>query len=319
MNARDALAAATRPHCPDCASADLRAVGALPEPRIFAGRPLTEPLDAGTLFDCRGCGLKFRFPVLPKAVYDRLYDNGAVGSWSPSLRADQRLAQAYLETHCRHAKVLDYGCYTGQFLGGLSGGIQRYGVEVNDAAADEARRHAGARVWRDLDAIDDGMRFDVIVCMDVIEHFHSPLVLVRQLLTRLEPGGLLLITTGDADAPLWQRVGSRWWYCSYPEHLSFVSRRWLAHHAAGLGVTLADCQSFNYKDESAFKRLLRWLLFGSAMAASSLAAVAATMRFGRGARAEPSVRALPGVGLGPDHLFIVLRKRQSDQPEVQAR
>lgn len=301
--------------CPDCDSKGLSRIGRLPDVRTFAGRVLDRPVAGGALFECRQCRLKFRHPVIDMQTSDALYDNGSVSAWSSALRTDQRLVLDHLDANTDAGSVLDFGCYTGQFLASLPARFERYGVEISDQAADATRRRAGARVWKDLDSIDPARRFDVIVCMDVVEHFPSPRRLLEALLARLAPAGRLLITTGDADATLWRRFGSRWWYCGYAEHIAFISGPWLRHHAGTLGANIVGCESFNYKDEGGAMRLLRWGALGAALAWTGGAAVLARAP----GRADPpsapsAITSLPGVGLTRDHLFIVIRKAEDDSP-----
>lgn len=295
--------------CPDCQGADPRPIGRLPDVRIFAGRALDRPVAGGILYDCRHCALKFRYPAIDLQTSTALYDNGSVSAWSTSLRADQRIVLDYLGAEVGRGSVLDFGCYTGQFLASLPARFERFGIEISARAAEATRRNAAARVWEDLEAIDAARRFDVIVCMDVVEHFSSPRELLQALLGRLHPGGRLLITTGDADATLWRRIGARWWYCGYAEHIAFISDRWLRHHVEQLGSRVLRCEPFNYKDEGVAMRMVRWAALGGALAWTGIAAALARGP-GRSAPASNALAktSLPGVGLTRDHLFIVIQK-----------
>ena len=63
--------------------------------------------------------------------------------------------------------------------------------------------------------------------IDVIEHVTNPGELLDQALPHLTPGGTLIISTGDAGNVLWRRVfRSRFWYSSFPEHITFPSLRY---------------------------------------------------------------------------------------------
>jgi SAM-dependent methyltransferase len=292
--------------CPDCQSPRTRELGSLPAVAVFAGQRLPQPLPGGRLLLCRRCDLRFRFPAQDLARYETLYDNTLTGVWQlGALRKDQALVQAHVNGDTRVTSVLDFGCYTGQLLAHLRPGLQRFGIEVNAAAAAVAARQAGAQVWRSLGELPAGLCFDTVVAMDVIEHFASPRALMQQLLARLKPGGTLLVTTGDGRAWLWRLLGARWWYCYFPEHIAFISRRWLAHHVVPAGAELVQCLSFNYlgPEPGTFKR--RWTEFLKL----ALRPAKHERKRQRRLRETGEDTGTPGIGLSADHLFVVLRKR----------
>jgi len=294
-------------NCPDCGSPRLNRLGRLPDVAFFAGRRLEQPLPGGELLRCAECDLRFRHPHLGSATYDRLYDNARVDTWtSGALRVDQRLVQAFVRAPTpdrRAPRVLDFGCYAGDFLATLPAGVDKYGVEVNATAAARAASRTGARVEPDLDRFAPELHFDLIVAMDVIEHVPSPRALMERLLRRLAPGGRLVVTTGDGGNWLWRLLGSRWWYCYFPEHIAFVSRRWLYHHAPALHASVQQASTFNYLDERerprlvrGWKELLRYWLDPARHA----------QRQRRHEAEHGSDLGVPGIGLTRDHLLMVL-------------
>ena len=290
--------------CPDCGSAQLRDLGALPDVQHFAGRRQVSAMPGGRLLNCRGCDLRFRFPVLTCEQYATLYDNGDVDVWQVAAqRNDQALVMRELERHVRGASVLDFGCYSGEFLRSLDGQFRKFGVEVNRTAADLAARRASARVETDLDAFEADLTFDFIVAMDVVEHVISPRLLVERLLGRLAPGGRLVLTTGDGGNRLWSVLGAHWWYCYFPEHVAFLSRRWFAFHAGGLGAEVERLDAFSYIARSPIT-LVRGML---RLAFCALLPNAdARSRRRRSERLDRDDGA-PGIGLSRDHLLVVLR------------
>jgi len=289
------------PNCPDCGSDRLAHLGALPAVPYFAGRPLAAALPGGALWRCRVCDLRFRYPLL--ADYRSLYDNANVQAWSSGpLRHDQRLVREVLEQGNCAGRLLDFGCYSGGFLAQLPQRFERFGVEVSAAAAAIARERAGAQVMGSLDAFAPALRFDAIVAMDVIEHVPSPMVLLQQLLSRLAPGGLLVLTTGDGGNLLWRLAGARWWYCYYPEHIGFISQRWLRFHAARIGCRVARVDTFNYLDEprrGARRRWRDWLGY-------LLRPVRHAGKRARHLAEHGSDLGVPGIGLTRDHLLVQL-------------
>lgn len=295
--------------CPDCDSTRLRAIGPLPDVAVFAGRTLPAPLPGGALLHCADCDLRFRHPRLGAAEYDSLYDNSQVDAWEAgALRRDQRLVLACLgqalEPRAMGARVLDFGCYTGALLAALPVGLSRHGVEVNAAAAAVASRRASADVRPRLEDFDGEAPFDAIVAIDVIEHMPSPREWAARLLARLAPGGVLIVTTGDGGNALWRVLGGRWWYCFYPEHISFISSRWLGFHAGRLGARVKRCETFNYLDETPRQRWRRW---PEMMSYAVFRARAERRRIRRVARGDAD-SGVPGIGLTRDHLLVMLTR-----------
>jgi len=78
--------------------------------------------------------------------------------------------------------VLDGGCFTGEFLNYLGNGWQRYGIEINEAAAQYAQK-AGVRViakgFSHIDLLP--MQFDAVVAFDIVEHVEDPSFFLRQM------------------------------------------------------------------------------------------------------------------------------------------
>jgi len=299
-------------NCPDCGCQRLRQLGVLPDVAFFAGSRLQQPLPGGELLHCTRCDLRFRHPHLGTATYDRLYDNARADTWSAGpLRVDQRLVQALAQgtvhapTAAGHGapRVLDFGCYAGDLLASLPAEFDKYGIEVNATAGARAATRAAARVERNLDHLAADLRFDLIVAMDVIEHVPSPRALLKQLVDRLTPGGRLVITTGDGANWLWRLLGARWWYCYFPEHIAFISRRWMHYHAAALGVSVRQVRTFNYLDPAERPRFVRgWKTLWRYVRKPA----AHKLQQQRHAAQHGSDLGVPGIGLTRDHLLLVV-------------
>lgn len=276
----------------------MQSLGPLPDGVTFAGRRLAAPLPGGELLRCRRCDLRWRWPQ--RDDYAALYDNDCVDSWQLGpLRVDQRLVLEALAALPGGGRLLDFGCYRGEFLARAPDRFERFGVEVSSAASALATEHAGARVVTRLDQFEPALRFDAIVAMDVIEHVPSPRALLAEWLARLAPGGRLIITTGDGGALLWRWVSSRWWYCQFPEHIAFLSRPWLRHHLPALGGRLLSATSFNYLQERA-GAARRWRAWLSYLARPSHHARKRARRLA----GEGRDIGIPGAGLSRDHLLV---------------
>ncbi|GIK88474.1 MAG: hypothetical protein BroJett026_39550 [Betaproteobacteria bacterium] len=98
------------------------------------------------------------------------------------------------------ANVLELGAAAGYFTAHLASlGCAVDVVELDAAAADEARRHARRTIVADLDGDAwatelAGARYDTIVCADVLEHLRDGVAMLRRLPPLLAPGGELLLS-----------------------------------------------------------------------------------------------------------------------------
>jgi 2-polyprenyl-6-hydroxyphenyl methylase/3-demethylubiquinone-9 3-methyltransferase len=101
-------------------------------------------------------------------------------------------------------RVLDVGCGGGLLSEGLAeSGAEVTGLEPGEGAVGAARAHLQVSGW-DIDyrqaelgefLTEHPEPFDVITCMEVLEHVPDPAALVRQCAQALKPGGLLFVAT----------------------------------------------------------------------------------------------------------------------------
>lgn len=301
--------------CPSCREPFAELLGDLPDSGWFAGIERDEKMPGGGLYRCARCRLKFRYPVQDLGDYIALYDNSHLLAWdSECTRNDWDLAiGAIREVLPAYARVLDVGCYTGGLLSRLGPWYQRFGIEVNTAAARVAEQ-AGLMVWSSLDDVPAGTRFDAVIACDVVEHLADPEDFLLKLVSWLAEGGILVVTTGDAENRLWERFGANWWYCYYPEHIAFISRPWLRYLAREHDLRIARCEAF-------FHMRHPWPL--------RMLLLAATHWYGRfprsylamarvicklSGKSEP--RSVPGNGASADHLFVMIQRNPGSQVDA---
>lgn len=116
-------------------------------------------------------------------------------------------------------RLLDVGCNEGR-------GLERYrdnsfdaeGLELNDRAAEIARAR-GFIVHSDLDALQAGLPYDIVILSNVLEHSLDPVKMLLQINRVLRPGGQLWISCPNYRS--WQRklFGSRWINWHVPFHI----------------------------------------------------------------------------------------------------
>jgi SAM-dependent methyltransferase len=113
--------------------------------------------------------------------------------------AARRDIEPLLPAHC--PRVLELGCGAGATLAWLKGaGRAGYtvGVEIFPAAAEQARAVVDEVICRDFERADipqDTERFDLILCLDVLEHLVDPWQTIDRLVRHyLAVGGTILVS-----------------------------------------------------------------------------------------------------------------------------
>ncbi len=138
------------------------------------------------------------------------------------------------------AKVLDYGCGSGEYLLRLYPlGHELHGAEY-DPQLVGSLADRGIRVADVANLQDDhwGAEFDHITLAHVLEHVPDPLALLRRLLGWLKPGGTLYLEVPNGGASGLAIFGRYWRGLEAPRHFALPTRRALyaALRDAGFGA-----------------------------------------------------------------------------------
>ena len=139
--------------------------------------------------------------------------------WSVDAANWAELQEPYLEPAFRagldavgvgdRTRLLDVGCGAGLLaeplarLGATVTGIDA-SPEVIGIACDHAGGQGLAIDYREGDVQQLDGQFDLITCMEVIEHVAEPAAFLEALAKRLAPGGLLVMSTPNATS--WSRL-----------------------------------------------------------------------------------------------------------------
>ncbi|TGG95810.1 bifunctional 2-polyprenyl-6-hydroxyphenol methylase/3-demethylubiquinol 3-O-methyltransferase UbiG [Natronospirillum operosum] len=137
------------------------------------------------------------------------FDQVAARWWDPAgefrpLHDINPLRADYIDRHTRGVagkKLLDVGCGGGLLAEAMAvRGAQVLGIDLSTIALDVAREHAqagGLNVDYRHSAVEelDEQDFDIITCLEMLEHVPAPEAIIAACAERLKPGGDLIVST----------------------------------------------------------------------------------------------------------------------------
>ena len=203
--------------------------------------------DGCGIFQCRDCGLGRTETTGfdPSRYYRGDYFTGGHSDGYPDylgtepiLRREFARTVDVIRRYCPRGRLLDVGCAYGFFLQEAKPFFDVSGIELAEDAAAHARR-SGLNV---LTGVADEASLarlgamDVIVLLDVIEHLPSPRDTLALCARHLNPGGIIVITTGDFGSLYARLAGAHWRLMTPPQHLWFFSRESILRMAASLAL-----------------------------------------------------------------------------------
>jgi SAM-dependent methyltransferase len=299
------------PICRLCESDDVTDLGAIPDSDYFAGRVLLEPLSGGRLFHCRSCSSMFRHPILSASKYLELYEHGNPTQWSGGAdRHDLGIVRSEILANPGLSKILDIGCGTGDFLFSLPKDFQKFGIEPS-AAADHAELRGITIIARQIENVPALTRFNVVTMIDVIEHVVDPTSLLIRAYAHLEPGGKIILSTGDPDCSIWRQIfKSRFWYVSFPEHITFPSfgfcQNWCEKHNAVPHRKMVTRYHILSGWRMALNFLMQAAFYVSPIAFSCVGRVTARLQGSPTPRRQTFSPGVPGLFV--DHHILIIEK-----------
>lgn len=301
--------------CPSCASHSVRQVGPIPPSNTFAGRVLDYVLPGGFLWECLDCCLGFRYPRLPKTEVDGLYRLGNNESWPEPVggRTDWMLISKMISSISGIKRVLDVGCFDGRFLEYLGQGYERFGLEIHKEAAERARQRGVNIIADDYSELSSNqLQVDAVLAIDVIEHSYDPQEFLACLASVVREDGIIIITTGNTDAPTWRLMGSGYWYCHIAEHMSFINPAWAQNVAQHIGLEVIAVKRFSHMEDDKFSHRL-YEIFANLVYRVSLRLFSGLRRLGGGGidvKAYPELLHVPPYWLSArDHVLVAFKKR----------
>ena len=228
-------AATTTTRCPCCRRGDFRHWMSVPD-RFFGGASNYD------LLRCPACFHVWLSNPPAADEWDRYYDSAFHSAVAWSGETSPRRWRSHLQFISKYkvwGSVLDIGCSSGAFLGYLKGGPWKlHGIEADQGTAERARIRTGAEVFAGdvLNAHFPHNKFDVITCIDVLEHLSEPREVLRKVHNWLKPGGLFYVYVPNIMS--WEaRIFRSCWFGLYlPRHVHHFSTRSLTELANSVGL-----------------------------------------------------------------------------------
>ena len=196
------------------------------------------------IYRCESCNLFQLSPLPSNDMLARLYENYYnFGGSKDGLYTDLR--SAFLDSpiyllwmaidgdisfHSRvgQGRLLDVGCNEGRGLQIYkNNGFEAEGLELNERAAAEARKHGFSVSTDSLEDFRPERPYDVVVLSNVLEHSLQPQKMLLHIASIIKQGGYLWVSCPNADS--WQRglFGQYWINWHVPFHIMCFSQRTL--------------------------------------------------------------------------------------------
>jgi SAM-dependent methyltransferase len=162
----------------------------------------------------------------------------------PVLRREFARTVKFIRRFHSGGRLLEIGCAYGFFLEEAARFYDVAGIEIADAAVAFCRSRGLSvisGVAEESSLTQFGM-LDIIVLLDVIEHLPDPSRTLALCRKRLNPGGVIVITTGDFASFYARLAGPRWRLMTPPQHLWFFTPESIRRlsHSVGLKVETCD-------------------------------------------------------------------------------
>jgi hypothetical protein len=188
-------------------------------------------------FDCPYCSLRFVNPrYLASDIYDNDYFQGASHGFGFSNYEEDKIAseeylRKYLKwintfTRVKSKKLLDVGAANGYFVDlANKSGLDALGLEISNSAVDWAVKLERPVIQGTLETLNDGIVYDVITALDVLEHIPDPLIFLKIARTKISNDGIILINVPYLGSAFSRISGKSWHAYLPPEHWMYFNKK----------------------------------------------------------------------------------------------
>jgi 2-polyprenyl-6-hydroxyphenyl methylase / 3-demethylubiquinone-9 3-methyltransferase len=172
-----------------------------------------------------------------------------------------RLRYVELAAGLRDARVIDVGCGGGILSESMArSGARVLGIDLSQAVLDVAELHAlEAKLAVEYQAVaaeelaaKSPRSFDLVTCMEMLEHVPDPAAMLATLATLVKPGGNVIVSTLNRKPVAFAVaiVGAEYIARMLPrgthEYLKFIRPSELARWGRAAGLNLVDLTGISY-------------------------------------------------------------------------
>ena len=188
------------------------------------------------------------------------------------LRAESKIRNPWIDEiiskHFTSARILDVGC-GGGFLSNYlaSKGWNVIGLDLSKESLEVAKTYDETKSAQYI--LGDAYKlpfsdnsFDVVTCMDFLEHVSEPLTVLNQIQRVLKPNGLFFFHTFNRNFLSWLMVikGVEMFVKNTPDHLHvlslFIKPEELREALENLGFTIKELRGLRPQFNSSFRKML---------------------------------------------------------------
>ncbi len=215
---------------------------------------------------CSQCDLEFSWPFVPgdltyycgHETYNQLYKQVEQGNIPPGNQAVaneiDRALRLYIRRPMKNICVLDYGCGSGFYAAHFGNfGCDVVGVDFNPEMVRVAHDLFGVKalIKSADELLSEGLKFDLIMLNQVLEHVGGPTTLLNTLGKLLNNGGIIFVSVPNRD---FIRVRKKLREGKLPEanypphHISFWSAGSLYAALSASGLKVLECSAQTYPE-----------------------------------------------------------------------
>ena len=181
--------------------------------------------------------------------------------WDPNgpfwtLHAINPIREQYIRQYIHQGKALDIGCGGGILTEALASSFDALGIDLDERLIHiaKARNSKANYLHADLESVTKKQKndFDLITCLEVLEHVANPKQMVSTISSAVKPGGYVFFSTLNRNpiSFLGAIVAAEHIIKILPknthEYAAFIKPSELIHWAEENGLTLIDIKGILY-------------------------------------------------------------------------
>jgi len=181
-----------------------------------------------------------------------------------SIDAEQRIntenarRSGILKEFVNAGKVLDIGCAKGSFLDVMKEyNFNTFGIEMSLQNVEICNAKGHNVYLGDLNSYYNSnakQQFDIIACLDVIEHIPEPNEFLNKIKSLLSINGMLVLSTPNFSGIVSRLLGKKDPFLIPPEHINFLSKKGLTKLVTTSGFNIIQTKTFGYLTEDGLER-----------------------------------------------------------------